>query len=224
MRPAAFVLLCCLLACEGPHTRVVPLTVEWMDWPAEVNAGQSFRTRLIVSSACIADARFHAGATADVSAVTFEPYFVGNDKPIACVAYADNTFLVVVAGIDTAGLAPGLVTTATRTYEMRGATWAAYSNWLPANLPVRMFGSVIVRPGGADSSRRNAAGVVYVRRDALGCARVRPIGAWKADTALALEDQADTVGLNGAFVRGYIYDAAAPVCGKTRLFHLVARE
>lgn len=39
-----------------------------------------------------------------------------------------------------------------------------------------------------------------------------------------LEDQADTTGLMNAFVRGYIHDAAAPVCGETRVFHLLSRN
>jgi hypothetical protein len=34
----------------------------------------------------------------------------------------------------------------------------------------------------------------------------------------------DTVGLAGAFVTGYVHDAAAPVCGETRVFHLITRN
>ncbi|HTI06665.1 MAG TPA: hypothetical protein VL549_15280 [Gemmatimonadales bacterium] len=225
MRPVLFVLLCCALACEEPRIKVVPVTVQWMDWPAEVNAGQTFRARLIVSGICAADPRFHPGSTADLSAVTFAPYFVTDDRPIACADVRASDVLVVI-GIDTAGLAPALAASVARTYEMRGATWAyTYApNALTPSLPVRLFGSITVRPSGADSSRRNGAGTVYLLRDSAGCARVRPIAAWKADTALALDDQADTVNLSGAFVRGYIYDTDVPVCGKTRLFHLVARE
>ena len=39
-----------------------------------------------------------------------------------------------------------------------------------------------------------------------------------------LEDQGDTTGLMNAFVRGYIHDAAAPVCGETRVLHLLSRN
>ena len=226
MRPAVFALLCLLLACQEPTTKVVPVTVEWMDWPAEVNAGQPFRTRLVVSGVCAADPRFHAGVSADLSAVTFSPYFVVEDKVVYCLALQGTGVALVAIGIDTAGLAPGLVATTPRSYEMRGATWAAapLGGGGIQGLPVRMFGDVTVRLSGADSSRRNAAGQVYLVHDSSGCARVRPIATYRPDTDLPLEDQADTVNLQGRFVQGYIYKAAAPVCGETRVFHLVARQ
>lgn len=228
MRPGVFALLCVLFACQEPNnTTVVPVTVEWMDWPAEVNAGQTFRTRLVVSGVCAADPRFHPGASADLSAVTFSPYFVVDNTVVYCAAEPVSPYLVVV-GIDTAGLAPGLVATTARTYAMRGATWAqavpVYPHALPQNLPLRTFGDVTVRPSGADSSRRNAAGQVFLEHDSTGCARVRPIATYRPDTDLPLEDQADTANLQGIFVEGYIYDVAAPVCGQTRVFHLVSRN
>jgi hypothetical protein len=221
MRPAAFATLCCLLACEAPNTRIDTVTVQWMDWPAEVNAGQPFRTRLVVSNVCALNPRFRAGARADQSAVTFEPYFVVDDHPIACVA--TSTILLVTAGaLDTAGMAPALGALAARTYEMRAAMpfFALSANQNPL---VGTFGTVVVRPSGADQSRRNAAGYASFWRDSLGCARLRPAGLYSPGAALVLENQADTSSLARGFVEGYIHAAPAPVCGETQVFYLLTR-
>jgi len=223
MRPAAFVLLCCALACEEPNAKIDQVTVEWMDWPAEVNADQPFRTRLIVSGVCATNPRFHAGGSADQSAVTFAPYFQVDNDHILCLEAVST--LLTSFGVDTAGTAPGLPATSPRSYEMRGVAWPAVpSAAAPQALPIRTFGEVTVRPTGADPSHRNAAGRVLFEKDSLGCARVWPIGASGAHAWLVLEDQADTVGLSAAFVSGYVYEPAAPVCGETKVFHLVARQ
>lgn len=222
MRPISFALLCCVAGCgpSGPQTKVDAVTVGWMDWPAEVNAGQPFRTRLIVSGVCALNPRFHAGASADLSAVTFAPYFEVDDDHIACIA--GTSTLLVSLGIDTAGTAPGLAALTARSYEMRAATWPLVT-LAAQGIPTRTFGDVVVRPSNADQSRRNAGGRVYVQRDSLGCARINPVGAWNPHTALVLEDQSDTAGIVGEFIQGYIYDASVPVCGETHVFHLVAR-
>lgn len=221
MRVAVFAILCCVVACDALGTKTDLVTVQWMDWPAEVNAGQTFRTRLVVSSICALNPRFHAGASADQSAVTFAPYFEADDKEIACIA---DQSLLISLGMDTAALAPALAATTARTYEMRAAAPTIPSSTTFAPLPVRTFGDVTVRSANADDSRRNAAGIVQVQRDTLGCVHVRPLGAYRPDALLPLEDQADTAGLAFAFVRGYIYDASAPVCGQTRVFHLTSRN
>jgi hypothetical protein len=194
-----------------------------MDWPAEVNAGQAFRTRLVVWGVCAANPRFHPGARVDQSAVTFEPYWVVEDRPIYCLAGTMAPLLAVYA-IDTAGTAPGLAAPFARTYEMRASAYSGVNDPRFTGFPARTFGDVIVRPGNADQSRRNAAGTVSLVIDIEGCARVGPGGLNNPAAALVLEDQADTVGLAYAFVRGYIYDAAAPVCGDTKVFHLTARQ
>ena len=77
MRPAVFATSCLglLAACE-PSAKVDPVTVQWMDWPAEVKAGQPFRTRLVVWNVCALNPQFRAGASANQSAVTFAPYFL----------------------------------------------------------------------------------------------------------------------------------------------------
>ncbi len=225
MRPISLVTLSLgvLAACSESNSRFDPVTVQWMDWPAEVDAGQQFRTRLVVSNICALDPRFHPGASVDQSAVTFAPYFVVDDQNIACVATAVAP-LVSLGAIDTAGTAPGLAAPFARKYKMRGSTYAGVNDPRFADLPARTFGDVIVRPRSADQSRRNAAGTVSLATDSEGCVRVRPGGLYNPAAALVLEDQADTVGLAYAFVRGYIHDAAAPVCGETRVFHLTARQ
>src|SRR6266545_6191205 len=88
--------------------------------------------------------------------------------------------------------------------------------------PVRTFGSFTVRPDAPVDTRRIAAGFVAKLLD-TSCARIIPIGVYHLDGAYVLEDQADTAGLRGAFVRGYIYDAATPVCGQATVFHLLSR-
>lgn len=223
MRPAWFATLCLgvLAACDS-GTRVDPVVVQWMDWPAEVTSGQPFRTRLVVYGVCAINPRFHAGVSADQSAVTFEPFFVTGNDQIECLTEVTAPApALLVAPFDTAGIAPGLFAANTRTYEMRGAMMAV--DPVP-HLPVRTFGDVIVRASGADQSRRNAGGWVNRETDIEGCSRVTPVALYDPATALVLEDQADTMGLNYAFVRGYIYDAATPVCGQTRVFHLVSRN
>ena len=226
MRPVVFaaVSLVWLLACEGPKAEVSELTVQWMDWPAEVNAGQPFRTRLVVWTVCALNPQFRAGAHADQSAVTFEPYYLIGHDQIACLTLRSQTLLAAIA-IDTAGMAPGRAATAPRSYEMRG-TIPDYARLtaVTQNYSVTRFGDVIVRPSGADQSRRNAGGDVLMEMDSLGCVRVRPVGLYSTGAALVLEDQTDTAGLSHALVRGYIHEAAAPVCGQTRVFHLVSRN
>jgi hypothetical protein len=92
-----------------------------------------------------------------------------------------------------------------------------------SQLPIRTFGEFVVQLSSPAESRRNGAGWVYAFSDTLGCRRIRPVGAYRPGTDIPLEDQADTTGLNGSFVRGYIYDASASVCGQTRVFHLVSK-
>lgn len=225
MRPKVFAILCLgvLAACKTDDGPINPVTVQWMDWPAVVDVGQPFRTRLVVWGVCAQNPQFRDGVSADQAAVTFAPYFLTDPDPVFCVG-ATGTALVITA-VDTAGMAPGLAATFSRTYEMRGAASASTraASQLGSSL-VRTFGEVTVGPPGSDPSRRNAGGTISVERDSLGCVRVRPLGLYNGDAALVLEDQADTVGLSYAFVGGYIHEAATPVCGATRVFHLVSRN
>ena len=225
MRPAAFATLCLgfFAACE-PDATIDPVTVQWMEWPAEVNAGQPFRTRLVVWGVCALNPQFRAGASADRSAVTFAPYFLVDKAQVECLTERSLTLLALIA-IDTAGTAPGLAAPSARTYEMRGSTAdVAYNTQDAQALPVGTYGEIMVRPTGADPSRRNAAGYATRYTDSLGCVKVKPVGLYRAGADLVLEDQADTLGFSLGFVSGYIHDAPAPVCGETRVFHLVSRN
>src|SRR5439155_1212148 len=104
MRLSAFVTSCLFLlaACESSG-KVTPVTVQWMDWPAEVNAGQPFRTRLVVWGICAINPQFRPGASANQSAVTFAPYFTFEDDHIFCAAATGNAF--VVTALDPARVA-----------------------------------------------------------------------------------------------------------------------
>src|SRR5688500_18131792 len=146
-----------LAACDS--TKVMPVNVQWMDWPAQVESGRPFRTRLVVWGVCAQNPRFRPGARADQSAVTFTPYFLAEeDDDIVCLQDRVTESLFVIA-IDTAGTAPGLAADVPRTYEMRGAATTA----------LRTFGEVLVRQSGPDGSRRNGAGYVAMFVDTLGC-------------------------------------------------------
>jgi hypothetical protein len=225
-RALSVLLLASVAACEPDE--ILPTSVAWMDWPAEVVAGEPFTVRMVVYWPCAAGG-FRAGPTADQSAVTFSPYFLSHNDQVLCAGVLPVTTLVA-GTVDTAGLAPGLPAEFARTYEIRAAT----DVYAPppsgalavASQPVRTFGAVTVRlqapaPGAAV---RNAAGRVSLQVDTLGCARVRPSGLYAAGSAIVLENPIDTAGLSGAFVRGYIYEPAAPVCGENTVFHLVSRN
>jgi hypothetical protein len=221
MRSASFVMLfAAALACE-PDTHAIPVTVQWMDWPANVAAGTPFRTRLVVFGVCAMSPVFRPGATADMSAVTFAPYFLGETDGILCAASSSE--LLVVTAIDTAGMAPGLSAAFPRTYEMR-ATTSVYAAL--ADAPVRTFGDVTVRPSPVldQTDRRNAAGYAQLERDSLGCARIRPLGLYTQGAAIVLENPVDTVTWSGRFVRGYIKSVDPQVCGERTVFHFVSQN
>jgi len=210
-----------LLACDGPNGKVDPVSVQWMDWPAEVNAGQPFRTRLVVWGVCAINPRFRPGAHADQLAVTFAPYYLVDNDQIFCANLREVTLLQVGA-IDTSGTAPGLAASASRTYEMRAGAEVVFAR-AEESIPVRHFAtsSCADRRRSLTAQRRRHR---VPARGFVGCLRLSPLGLYNPNSALVLEDQADTTGLNYAFVRGYIHEAAAPVCGQTRVFHLVSRN
>lgn len=228
MRAVSFaVLFAAAVACEN-DTTVIPVTVQWMDWPADVVSNEPFSVRMIVYWPCAAQG-FRPGPAADQSAVTFTPYFLGQDNNTYC-ALAEQVVSLVVGSLDTAGLAPGLAAEFSRSYEMRAATDVFVPEPRPfwTGPPIRMFGDVTVRPSPptppVPTPRRNAAGRVYTLRDSLGCLRIRPVGSYAPQAAIVLENPTDTIGLSGAFVRGYLHYPAAPVCGEARVFHLVSRN
>jgi hypothetical protein len=227
MRLASFavITLAILAACD-PDSQISPVTVQWMDWPADVPAGQPFAVRMVVSQPCAASG-FREGTTADQSAITFEPYFLEARNDVMCIARASQAISIAIGALDTVGRAPGLAAPFSRTYEMRGAAGVyAAPNIGLAGLPVRTFGQVTAR-GDVwiyDPTKRNAGGMALVTTDQQGCARIRPVWTSQPDDAAPLDNQ-ETPGpapVFGSFVRGYYYTAPAPVCGETRVFHLVS--
>ena len=221
MRPIAFVTLLGLAACSE-NVRFVPVEVVWMDWPAEVATEDPFRTRLVVWQPCALIRGFDPSPTADASAVTFAPFFIVERDQIACILTAGvASELLVQWAIDTAGIAPGLPAADERIYEMRSAGGPSCAVCANLNtVPWVSFGYVTVRPTFPTSLVRNAAGIVTVQRDSAGCTRIRPAGLPALSGALVVENPPDTTVQWGGFVRGYIYEPAAPVCGESRVFHL----
>ncbi|MGH7607636.1 MAG: hypothetical protein ACREME_09865 [Gemmatimonadales bacterium] len=224
MRATSFapVVLAVLVACQEPDSRIGHVIVQWMDWPAEVPASQPFAVRMIVTQPCAATG-FREGSSADQSAVTFEPYFLDVSEEVLCARL--QTFRIAIGALDTVGRAPGLRAEFTRTYEMRAAASVAVPQ--PGSLvglPVRTFGDVTAIGGGLyvlDPSRRNAGGFASVARDTLDCIRIRPLWAFPPEDDVPLDDQGVSPSATG-FMRGQYYEADAPVCGETRVFHLVS--
>jgi hypothetical protein len=192
------------LACES-DMRVSPTAVDWMEWPADVAPATSFPVRLsgYDNLPCVRR-ELVVAPKIDSSLVTFEPYFLYHKDEQPC---SPLTVLVPVYW-DTTVSAPGL--SADRdTYAMRAT---AQSN-------VRTFGEVGV--GAEPTGRVNAGGGAAVARDANGCMRVKPS---EFSTGYVLENPPDTLSQWTAFVQGYLHDATTPVCGETRVFHLVTRQ
>ncbi len=206
-------------ACE-PGPDVMRTGVVWMDWPSQIVSSKDFQVRLVVQRPCALVQAFNPDPRADESAVTFAPYFLGDANSMMCVTLQSVDALVDPNNLDTTGLAPGLAGGFARTYEMRGATgW--YDAWVE-----RTFGDVAVYEQVPPPSApvRNAGGRVQMQVDTSGCVRIRPAGLYGPGAAIVLENQADTAGLSGAFVRGYTHYPAAPVCGEAQVFHLVTRN
>lgn len=213
-----------LAACGGPNPQIQLVEVYWMEWPSEEDSGQGFNVRLLVEFPCVGQAQLVAAPTADNSALTFAPFFVVSSPPI-CPLYpsavaAASSALVYGYAKDTTVLAPGLGAAYARTFEVRGAAGVSVAQAASA-LPVRTFGEITIRPDSAVATRTNVGGeVLAAYRDSLGCLRVRPYGILA--TPGYLVENPDTAVTAGAFVRGYLYAPATPVCGENRVFHLVS--
>jgi hypothetical protein len=227
MRLASFVLLLVLTvaACSEPDTRVYPAQVSWMEWPAEVPADAPFEVRLVGYGVyCVEVVKFVTAPTVNESAVTFEPYFLlhgqpNNCLPIQAATTGDPTsFVPILASFDTGAAVPGLEAEVPRTYEIRAGTSVSASG-VAAAFPIRTFGEVTVRSAGVVTERLNAGGHAAASRDSLGCVR---LSAYGLPAPYVIENApADTARTWRRFVRGYIYEPAAPVCGQARVFHLV---
>ena len=231
MRPFSFVLLLALpVACSSePDSRIEPAQVGWMEWPAEVSVATPFTARLVgYNPSCAQVQRFVATPAVDQSAVTFEPYFLITGQPTYCRldvmgnAPIDTASITIVAQFfDTKADVPGLDAEFSRTYEMRAGTNVSERNFL-AGFPIRTFGDITVSTAQVENGRTNAGGTAYASRDSLGCVSLHPFGVFPG---YVIENPpADTAQFWSAFVRGYIYDAPALVCGQSKVFHLVTRE
>ena len=213
MRPTWFAasLLAAVLACTEPDTEAVPALVSWMEWPAEVRAATPFTVRLVVGS----QGRIVVGAlriplSIDNSAVTFEPYFLSRKVSRGVIDYREEP---VARQWDTTSQVPGLAATFERTYEIR-ATATAYA-------AVRTFGTVTVWVDGASAFFTNAAGFGSGFVDSLACLRIRPAG---LSTRYVVVNPPLGPQNWSAFVRGYLYRPATPVCGEQRVFYLESRN
>ena len=233
MRPASFVLLLVMpvAACSSePDTRLEAAQVNWMEWPAEVLAATPFTVRLAgFGVSCVEVVKFVTTPTVDQSAVTFEPYFLVTGRPQLCPlagtgqsAVRPQGLSIVAPFYDTRAAVPGLDAQVPRTYEMRAGTTVYVPGGLDSRLPIRTFGDVTVRSAGVVTERLNAGGQVYTSRDSLGCVTLFP---WAINPGYVIENPpADTAQYWNGFVRGYIYEPAAPVCGQAKVFHLVTRN
>ncbi len=229
MRPAMSVLLCLapLLACSEPDTRIEPAQVNWMEWPAEVLAATSFTVRVVgYGGDCRPEAKLMITPTVDQSAVTFEPYFLVPRAPDPCYYLATespaSTLRLIAPFFDTRAAVPGLEAQVPRTYEIRAGTDVYVRGVLDARLPVRTFGEVAVNTRFGAAARVNAGGLASAARDSRGCVTLHPYGVYPG---YVIENPpADTAQYWFGFVRGYVYEPAAPVCGASRVFHLVTRN
>jgi hypothetical protein len=223
MRYRAFVWLSVLLAlaCDGPNTHMVPATVSWMEWPAEVVAGTPFAIRLVgFAPFCGPHNDFVAAPQVDDSAVTFQPYFIVPDRQSPCPLTAQPLVSPILApSFDTSTVVPGLAAPSPRSYDIRASI--AIATPAGSGAFIKTFGSVTVRADSADTSRTAAAGQAYTSRDTLSCLRIFTPSFF---LGYVVENPPDTTTYWNGFVQGYLYTPAAPVCGEKRVFHLVARQ
>ena len=208
--------------CSDVDTHVLPAAVNWMEWPAEVRAGAAFKVRLVgFAPSCGPSDGFNAAPQVGDSAVTFQPYFIVPDHPGVCPLTAGPAASPILApSFDTTQTVPGLAGPAPETYELRASAFA--QTFAPSDgYVIRAFGAVTVRPDSADTSRTAAAGQAYTSRDTLSCLRIFTAGLFFP--GYVVENPPDTTTYWSAFVQGYLYTPAVPVCGEKRVFHLVTR-
>jgi hypothetical protein len=210
------------LSCNDSGTHILPAAVNWMEWPAEVRAGTPFTARLVgFAPFCGPSDGFNAVPQVDDSAVTFQPYFIVPDQPSVCPPTERQVAIAFIApSFDTSAAVPGLAAPSSGTYDMRASAFAA--TFAPGDgYVIHAFGTVTVRRDSADTSRTAAAGQIYTWRDTLSCLHGATPGLYPG---YVIENPPDTTTYWSGFVQGYLYAPAAPVCGATKVFHLVARQ
>lgn len=211
-----------LAGCDS-GLQVLPANLLWMEWPAEAAVGTAFSVRLVgYAPSCYGRQELHVPLRVDQSAVTFQPYFVVDEPGQVCPDFEVSALAgpapQAIGFFDTRVNVGGLPAGFDRTYEIRGPA-PVYARAAPtaARAPQRTFGEITVRVGAVDLSRTGAAGQVFqMGPDGLGCVRMlnllgNPV----------VENPPDTLYHYGIFVRGYVYDAPAALCGETRVFHLL---
>ncbi len=201
-----------------------------MEWPGEVLAGAPFDARLMgYGPGCYRRAELQVPMTVDMSSVTMEPYFlVDGSSDVLCVradrAAPTTPVLIDVGFYDTTAAIAGLPAPTPRTYEMRAAA-SVYAPDAPAReqsievLPVRTFGEVTVRTAPPLAATRNVGGYAFLSRESAECTRVVP--AFLAP-GFVVENPPPGSGDAYGFVRGFLYTATEPVCGETRLLHVLS--
>jgi hypothetical protein len=223
MRAILVCLSAAVLAACSDDTHVVFTQMSWMEWPAEVLPAQSFSVRLVGFNAGCGNERFSPGMTVDNSAVTFEPYFVFNGPQVNCPLAVGGTAAAtppIFAFFDVQSKVAGLTAPSARSYDLRAATDVAAPATGQSSIPVRTFGTIVVRSDSVDASRTNAGGRASASRDSGGCVRI-----FAGVSQYVVENPpADTATFWSAFVEGYLYKPAAVVCGDTIVFHLISRN
>lgn len=223
----ALLLVVPVTGCSESDIHSAPIDVSWMEWPADVLAAVPFAVRLsgVQPGQCMHVVDVVVAQVVDQSAVTFEPHVLFTGPEVGCHSTQPTGVegFVPIPGrvLDTTVTIAGLDASSPRTFEMRAGTGVGVSAQAQSTLPTRTFGDITVRTGGATDGRRNAGGRALVRPDTTGCLRVRATGLYPG---YVLENPPDTTSSWAAFVRGYLYHPAAPVCGDTVAFHLISRN
>jgi len=164
--------------------------------------------------------RFVPAYHSDLSGVTLEPFAVVSEPP-PCVNVAGASALegIVASTFDATirAVTVGLGADTVRTFEMRATTYTS------GGVGTQTFGDIVVRPDSIQNRRVNAVGRASAARDQAGCLRIYPV-ARVFSTSYPIENPPDTTSDWAAFVQGYLYEPAAPVCGEAQVFHLVSRN
>ncbi len=145
---SAFLALSC-----GDDTHIVPATVSWMEWPAEVVAGEPFKIRLVgFAPFCGPNDGFVATPQVADSTVTFQPYFIVPDRQSPCPFTEQQLVYPFVApSFDTSTVVPGLAAPSPRSYDIRARLAVVTPGG--SGFAVKTFGTVAVRGPGVHLAR-----------------------------------------------------------------------
>ena len=210
MQLRALLLLVGALACRGTEPgEVLPATVLWMEWPAEVAADQSYSLRIVVLPLC-SRGELIVNQVRSADTVTFDGRYV-NVRPTDW-------------GCEPAGPIYGFT-------ALEGSRIPGPSRRVELKASGQRFGSLIVGDV-TGSNRILAAGRARFFADGPGCPRIRPAGipsgfppsppsyhlvAPVPDTSQSLS--------SAHWVEGYLAGGATTCkqwAGDTLIFHLTA--